>query len=677
MKTLIRKELREHFKVALVGLVVLLLLIVLKYRDYAWDLKNEFLTRDTQPLMGDGVVGILSFFCAIFGGLLGWLQVWNERHRDLWAFLIHRPLTRPQIFLGKTFAGLLLYLLMPGLPLLGCILWVAIPGHVPAPFEWSMALPIAAAFLGGIVYYFAGMLTGLRQARWYASRCLGLVMAILVSIQVMNSFEFWHALVFIAAGVAILGTAVWGAFRSDGHYEGQPVSGKAALTTVLGAGLALVVFIVTLLAIQVVFRGMAEEEWSRYVMTKGGAIYKVTSKSDGRSNVLRLVVDLNHERIPEWKTGVPENSEFLRGERESTTSFIHLPSPYGWRRQPNFLSSHRFFTLWRINSGTVWYYWRPYGCLVGYDLTTRRLIGTLGPNGFSQALPAAADDPHHSVELTWPALGRTLATSNAVYEVDLDHRVTRRIFTSDDGRILAGLDLLNNGADWIYTLIVAEHSIVLLDPQGTLVRKQPFQPIPRFEDQVKVSYLEPAGQYAIWVSERSRTNSPVGGSPPMLVTWFGRGQGASQSVELPPLAPEHEGLILQKKLLCAPLPPVFVATLPLLEGHPWPSAIPKEMLRLSLIVALVCVPVVWWLGRRYHFSVAAKVSWGGFIVLTGIPGLLAFLSVQEWPARESCPQCGKLRVVDREQCEHCGAEFPPPEKTGTEIFEPIEMAKAE
>jgi predicted amidophosphoribosyltransferase len=72
----------------------------------------------------------------------------------------------------------------------------------------------------------------------------------------------------------------------------------------------------------------------------------------------------------------------------------------------------------------------------------------------------------------------------------------------------------------------------------------------------------------------------------------------------------------------------------------------------------------------------AQVSWVGFIVLTGIPGLLAFLSVQEWPARESCPQCHKPRLVDREHCEHCGAEFPPPEKTGTEIFEPAGTAQA-
>jgi hypothetical protein len=146
-------------------------------------------------------------------------------------------------------------------------------------------------------------------------------------------------------------------------------------------------------------------------------------------------------------------------------------------------------------------------------------------------------------------------------------------------------------------------------------------------------------------------------------------------VELPALAQSHEWPTLAK-LLSASMPPVFVAMTPLLDGRPWPSTIPKELLRISLIVALACVPVVWWLGRRYHFSFVAQVSWVGFIVLTGIPGLLAFLSVQEWPARESCPQCHKPRLVNREHCEHCGAEFPPPEKTGTEIFEPAGTAQA-
>ena len=71
----------------------------------------------------------------------------------------------------------------------------------------------------------------------------------------------------------------------------------------------------------------------------------------------------------------------------------------------------------------------------------------------------------------------------------------------------------------------------------------------------------------------------------------------------------------------------------------------------------------------YFGSPVAYVFIVIFLLLTGVPGFIAFLSVNEWPARESCPSCGKRRVVTREKCEHCGAPFAPPQKAGIEIFE--------
>jgi hypothetical protein len=90
-------------------------------------------------------------------------------------------------------------------------------------------------------------------------------------------------------------------------------------------------------------------------------------------------------------------------------------------------------------------------------------------------------------------------------------------------------------------------------------------------------------------------------------------------------------------------------------------------------VSVLCVMAGFWLGARYRFPVKRQVVWAAFILFSGIPGLLAFVAVQEWPFREPCPQCRKLRTVDRNTCAHCGAEFAPPEKNGTEIFEPLEV----
>ena len=119
-------------------------------------------------------------------------------------------------------------------------------------------------------------------------------------------------------------------------------------------------------------------------------------------------------------------------------------------------------------------------------------------------------------------------------------------------------------------------------------------------------------------------------------------------------------------------PPALLAVLPLAKVGIWSSGVPRELLLLSWAGAiLVCLPVGLWLGRRYQLSIAAHAGWTLFLLLFGVPGLLAFLSVQEWPARELCPNCKRLRLVDRPQCHRCGAPWSPPEKTGTEVFVPL------
>ena len=104
----------------------------------------------------------------------------------------------------------------------------------------------------------------------------------------------------------------------------------------------------------------------------------------------------------------------------------------------------------------------------------------------------------------------------------------------------------------------------------------------------------------------------------------------------------------------------------------WGTGIPPELLLFSWGAQSWCAcRSGLWLGRRYQFSIAAQAGWAVFHLLFGVPGLLAFLSVQEWPAREACPNCKRLRLVDRPQCDRCGADWPPPEKTGTEVFAPL------
>ena len=143
MKTLIQKELRENLKVAVAGLL-LSVVVVISSQMYYLNLIEGIRTGVSaaqqysyrlQPLTSDNFKVFSRLLCIVVGLALGWFQIQSERHRDLWAFLVHRPVTRTTIFLSKAIAGLILYSLTIGLPLLYFVLWVATPGHVAAPLD--------------------------------------------------------------------------------------------------------------------------------------------------------------------------------------------------------------------------------------------------------------------------------------------------------------------------------------------------------------------------------------------------------------------------------------------------------------------------------------------------------------------------------------------------------------
>jgi hypothetical protein len=83
------------------------------------------------------------------------------------------------------------------------------------------------------------------------------------------------------------------------------------------------------------------------------------------------------------------------------------------------------------------------------------------------------------------------------------------------------------------------------------------------------------------------------------------------------------------------------------------------------IMAIAIVPLC----RRYVLDRRATILWIIAALLLGVPGVPAFLSLRQLPARTICPSCGKPRIVTRENCEHCGAPVGRPATEGIEVFE--------
>jgi ABC-type transport system involved in multi-copper enzyme maturation permease subunit len=105
-----------------------------------------------------------------FVSVLGFQQAITEEWRGTYKLLLHRPLDRRAIFFAKAAAGLGLYLLLGTLSILAVAVWAATPGMQPAPFFWSMTLPTFGALLAITMVYLGAFVSGLRPARWYATR---------------------------------------------------------------------------------------------------------------------------------------------------------------------------------------------------------------------------------------------------------------------------------------------------------------------------------------------------------------------------------------------------------------------------------------------------------------------------------------------------------------------------
>jgi hypothetical protein len=318
-----------------------------------------------------------------------------------------------------------------------------------------------------------------------------------------------------------------------------------------------------------------------------------------------------------------------------------------------------FFTVRNATTNNIWYLDR-HGKLTGYDLRTRRVVGDLNASEPYLFRPPSPNNPPP------PNL---LPSAKSLYQVDFTNRTVTPFFTPTNGENIAGFsdEIIESGisTNW---LVATHKTVYLLDIQGKPILSVPYRPNYAEYPVVLFHYLGPTNnppeRFAVWFQPDYETNRAANWKLPIQIQWMGIPPTETDITSLPALGPPEYVWSWEHKIGFALVPPIE-------------SLMSKEQASAGcywsrIFAAVLCAAIAWLFGRRYNFAIITQTGWAIFILLTGIPGFLAFLCVQEWPARVVCPQCKKRRTVDRENCEHCGAPFPPPEKNGTEIFVPLE-----
>jgi hypothetical protein len=573
---------------------------------------------DNLLLVNPVIAGILSVGFVVAGFTLGILAVTPDYAKGRWALLTHRPIGRRRVFLAKFSAECVLLGLAGGAPLVGLAVWMAIPGNVAAPFDWHMLLPRLAEMASGGCCVAAGMLTAARAGHLAGSRLLPAIAALLVcgyAELVPHPLPIVY-LIFLGA-TEILAVAAGWAFIHCGEFEPMPLAGRLVQTTILAVGVLVIVLIVVVL-------GDAGLSWL-------------------------------FPELPE-QTSVRHSPAYsIDGAGQAYVSELPV---HAWEIDPGagaplLASGSRYVQQLTRTGRWCWYAVPNRRTIEAYDALTRRYLGGLGPTGF---VPAPAPPQPFPDELL-------VSPDGTVFGGRFVWRVTTGVggevelaYTAPPGeRIVDVLDVKGE-VEWgrvvpgTVRMAVITQSAVHLVHSGHEVMHFPLDSRVRRFEHIEFQFFEDAGLVMLFMPQN------------VVIDVDGAGH-IIRETELPPLPePEPTAWIGTRIFNALSAPPM------LMWLKIWPPGERRD-LWISLFSAALAANICWLLLWRYPASLMGKCWWLLVCLLLGWAGVILLLCTRTAIVRVKCPKCRRSRFITQDRCRHCGAPFPPPARTGVEIFE--------
>jgi hypothetical protein len=557
--------------------------------------------------------------------------------------------------------------------------WWAWPGTVPAPFELELLRSAVVDIALGAICFFLALLCCMRDARWFGSRWVACLAALLIVVYATERSAFWAAIAVCVAGVALAATAAWGTLVAAGGYKRQPTLARFATATMVGVGLlcagtlAVTVAVLFWDASAVVYEDPPESVPLR--ADRRTTEYTVTS--EGPVRVARI--GDNIETVTDLAGGVLSTQRLTELVRPVRSQQLY---PSAGRRRPEFDAGYRSskgvyeaLTFAPDSAPQRWYFLRDAKVVSVYNRATGDLAGWIGQNGWT----ASGESPPEgfSSQLVWhsrsvPAgsgsagaeFDRLYGFRDAVYGVSSVNHTVRELF-----RATGGESVLAGGAGGAGEILVAtQQALHIISRDGSQVRVNYPGETPNVITLYRTTAAATTDRYI-----RYATSDSLGSNANQLMKFSGDGtllESYPATITEPRVAVRMRKLEGAMTTLAPPIMQIPVVQGRSLRQHladprPSPSWTLPVVIALSLASALVTVV----LSRRNEFSHARTALWAGIAITLGPLAPMLMLALVEWPQREPCPNCGRQRVVTAAHCAHCRAPFAPPARNGTEILE--------
>jgi len=673
MKTLIWKELRENFKWALLALVVLVLA-----QFYALSLSRSGNDAyNNLTLCSSTFLLVTSFGYALVGAALGTLQILPERRRDQWAALLHRPVPRGSILLGKAAAGLALYFFATVPPFLASVAFVLVPGQFASPLVPGMLLPGLSDIFLGLAFYFLAMLLCLHRGRWWGSR--GAIALAAVPIFVTHLSGGWPFLRPVAIS-ALLGVAAWGAMQSNGGMRGRPLLPRLAGVAVIFAGCYSALLLLGSLGQLFIGQKLTVSlNFTNFQITRDGQVFLTTQKADGSGY---------HLTYPDGK---PVTDERYIGNNDGNDFVQLLPLSWGYgidleeqylSARPRFSYAYARSIDRNYDATENWYFLPQENYFVGYDRLSRRRIGFCDQKGFRPADATPEPFRNRLQPAAWNYRAPYFYWAGAeIYAIDFSERSIKTIYDAAGDVVHGVLNVAPTYEERGVTAIALDTGIKVLDREGKPLVEFPYGHDLKKWAQISIATNTATDRFFVQYTPGFWQIAGEPRSPTLLDIVNLQGQTlATYSLppfSAPPPAPWLTGFFQQTT------PPVFA-----LAGTTWRKLFPPKMSLadfqtgpqpafattgagllglLTLGLGLAALTACW--AARAGLSAPEIRRWALFVFLFGVPGLLTFRLASDWPARVRCPQCRRKRTVETSACRACAADWPAPKPNGTEVFD--------